>query len=313
MIKLPGMRLTHRQIEVFRTLMLSGSMTEAARLLSVTQPAVSKIMGQLQIEIGFSLFDSKQGKLSPTDDAYSLYSEVEKSYNGLERVVRTASRIKNRSGGNLRLAVLPTFATGFLVQVVRRLYENVNDIQLSIQLYSSDEIVDLVTSGLCDIGFAMTPVNSSGVQVGPVMSVPSFCILPPHHPLMEKDIVSISDFEGEDFIATAEGTSSRLRTDALFTSMNVSRNIQIDARWSLTISELVAAGLGCSIVDGFTAATFAKRGGIVRPLKERLEFTFVSVAPQSGKRSGMLREFFKIFEDEFQKFHAELLANKFGK
>lgn len=310
---MPEIRLTHRQIEVFRTLMLTDSMTKAARLLSVTQPAVSKIIGQLEIEIGFTLFDRKQGKLSATNDAYSLYSEVEKSYSGLERVVRAAHRIKNRSGGNLRLAVLPTFATGFLIQVVNRLYQHGNDVQLSIQLYSSDEIVDLIVSGLCDLGFAMTPVNDASVHVGPVMSVPSFCILPPNHSLKENVEISIFDLEGENFIATAEGTSSRLRTDALFMSQNVSRNMQIDARWSLTISELVQAGLGCSIVDGFTAATFAKRGGLVRPLKENLDFTFVSVTQQSRNHSGMLREFFDIFEAEFESFRRDLITGEFCK
>lgn len=286
-------------------------MTSAARLLSVTQPAVSKIISQLELEIGFSLFDRMQGKLSATEDAYSLYAEVEKSYTGLERVVRSAQRIKNRSGGNLRLAMLPTLATGFLTRVITQLCKD-NDVQLSIQMSSSDEIVDLVASGLCDIGFAMTPVNAANVQVGPIMSVPSFCILPPDHLLCAKQEISVLDLEGEDFIATAEGTSSRLRTDALFSSLNVPRTIQIEARWSLTIADLVQAGLGCSIVDGFTAATFAKRGGQVRPLKDNLDFTFVSVAPLSGQRSGILREFFKIFNDEFDSFHKELESLDFS-
>jgi DNA-binding transcriptional LysR family regulator len=87
-------------------------------------------------------------------------------------------RIKNRSGGNLRLAMLPTPATGFLTRVMTQLCKN-HDVQLSIQMSSSDEIVDLVASGLCGIGFAMTPVNAANFQVGPIMSVPSFCILPP--------------------------------------------------------------------------------------------------------------------------------------
>ena len=66
------MRITHRQIEAFRALMVSGSMTEAAQYLSVTQPAVSKIISQLESELGFSLFERRQGKLSPTDDGYIL-------------------------------------------------------------------------------------------------------------------------------------------------------------------------------------------------------------------------------------------------
>ncbi|MGL1921660.1 MAG: LysR substrate-binding domain-containing protein [Hyphomicrobiales bacterium] len=304
-------RPTHRQIEAFRALMLSQSMTEAARHLSVTQSAVSKIISQLEEELGFSLFDRRQGKLSPTDEAHILYSEVEQSYSGLERVIRAAKRIKNRTGGNLRIAVMPAMATGFIVHVIQNLYKNSDNAYLSFQAYGSEEIVDLVASGLYDLGLTTTPIDSTRIHSGPVMSVPSFCILPPDHHLLEKQEISVSDLDGEKFIATAEGTPSRIRIDSLFASMNVAREVFIEARWSLSISELVQAGLGCSIVDGFTASTFADRGGIVRPLKEKLDFAFVSVAPQSSPSSSLVKQFHEIFEVEFRKFKTGLLTRKF--
>ncbi len=307
------MRVTHRQIEAFRALMLCESMTEAAHLLSVTQPAVSKIISQLEQELGLALFNRRQGKLSPTDNAFILYAEVKQSYAGLERVMRAARRIKNRTGGNLRLTVFPSLATGFIVQVVRRIYASGNDLQLTLQAHSSEEVPDLVASGLYDLGFATTPVYSARVHVGPVLSIPSFCILPPHHRLEKRSEISVLDLEGERFIATAEGTSSRLRTDALFTSMNIARNVLIEARWSLTISDLVQADLGCSIVDGFTAFAFAKRGGIVRPIKERLDFTFVSVMRQTSTISNALKQFNEAFDLEFDAFRTCLLNGEFAR
>lgn len=309
---MPNMRVTHRQIEAFRALMLCESMTEAAHSLSVTQPAVSKIVSQLEEELGFPLFNRRQGKFSPTDNAFILFAEVKQSYSGLERVMRAARRIKSRTGGNLRLTVFPSLATGFIVQVVRRIYESGNNMQLTLQAHGSEEVADLVASGLYDLGFATTPVHSTRVQVGPVMSVPSFCILPPHHRLAERNEISVLDLEGETFIATAEGTASRLRTDALFTSMNISRNIMIEARWSLTISDLVHVGLGCSIVDGFSAFAFANRGGIVRPLLEKLDFTFVSITPHSPTASSTLENFHEAFDHEFDVFHACLVQGDFA-
>lgn len=307
------MRLTHRQIEAFRALMLTGSMTEAARLLSVTQPAVSKIISLLEEEVGFSLFDRRQGRLSPTDEAYILFSEVKQSYSGLDRIARTAKRILSGTGGSLRLAILPTLATGFIVQVVQRLYKDNHNMQLSLQAYGSEEIADLVASGFYDLGFATTPVDSARVQVGPVLSVPSFCLLPPQHQLAQQSKVSVIDLEGEKFIAIAEGVPSRLRADALFTSLNVTRDILIEARWSLTVSELVHAGLGCSIVDGFTAFTFARHGGIVRPLEENLDFTFVQVTRRSSSKSAALTQFQETFDSEFDKFRERLVSGEFIK
>lgn len=308
---MPKMRLTHRQVEVFRALMITGSMTKAARFLSVTQPAVSKIITQMEEELNFSLFDRKQGKLNPTDDAQILYSEVKQSYSGLEAVKRTARRIQNYTGGSLRVALMPAFAAGFITKVVCRLYENGSDTELSLQGYGSDEIVELVASGLYDIGFVTTPVDSTRIYMGPVMSIPSYCILPQNHPLSDRHEISIFDLDGESFIATPEGTSSRLRIDSLFSSMNVSRNLRIEARWSLTISELVHAGLGCSIVDGFTASAYAKHGGTVKPLKENIDFTFAYITPKVSTKIDILKQFHDAFNQEFDSFQAELLNNIF--
>lgn len=312
---MPEARITHRQIEAFRAVMLTNSMTDAAQLLNVTQPAVSKILTQLERELGFSLFQRRQGALRPTNEAHILYAEVKRSYTGLESLIRVARRVRHRSGGNLRLAVLPTFSAGFLPRVVRRLYAGDDRMQLSIQNYNSEEIVDLVASGLCDLGFAMTPVDPARVRTGPVMSLPSFLILPPGHRLADAGRVSVRELDGETFIATSEGTSSRLRNDALFASMNVARELLVEARWSVTIAELVRAGLGCSIIDGFTALNYVDKGCVVKPLKERLDFTFVYATPLTDGVSSPARRFIELFRAEFEILHrqcAELAAEAGG-
>lgn len=307
------MRLTHRQIEAFRALMLTGSFTEAARFLSVTQPAVSKIISQLEEELGFSLFERVQGKLSATEDAHILYSEVEQSYRGLDCVKRAARRIKNNVGGSLHIAVMPALAVGFIAQVIKRLYEKDADLELSLHGYGSDEIVELVASGLFDLGFVTTPVDTSQVMTGPVLSIPSFCILPSDHPLAFKREISVFDLEDERIITTPEGTASRLRIDSLLSSLNISRMQLIDARWSLTIAELVQAGLGCSIVDGFTAAAFAQRGGIVKPLVETIDFSFTYITPKTCNKTKIVKRFHESFDQEFKTFKDCLLSNSFIK
>ena len=159
-----------------------------------------------------------------------------------------------------------------------------------------------------------TPVDATRVAKGPVLSGPSFCILPPDHRLVAPGPISAMALEGERFVATAPGTPSRMRADSLFASLNVSRQVVIEARWSLTVAELVAAGLGCGIVDGFTAMMFARRGGAVRPLREQLDFAFVHVEPRSGVANGAVRRFLHAFTDELATFrrHLDMLGQSAG-
>ena len=69
--------LNLRQIESFRSVMLPGSVVGAARLMSVTQPAVSRAVGLLELRIGYKLFERRGRRLVPTPEGEALYREIE--------------------------------------------------------------------------------------------------------------------------------------------------------------------------------------------------------------------------------------------
>src|SRR5689334_15875028 len=90
------MRINHRQIEAFRAVFQTGSMTAAGALIGVTQPAISRLIRDLEGEIGWNLFDRSSGKLIPTPDAIALFREVQRSYHGLDRVADAAAQLGRR-------------------------------------------------------------------------------------------------------------------------------------------------------------------------------------------------------------------------
>lgn len=90
--------LTHRHVEVFRALMIAGSVTRAAELLHTSQPTVSRELARMEHSIGFPLFERIRGRLRPTMQALALYDEVRQSYAGLERVASAAARLRAYSG-----------------------------------------------------------------------------------------------------------------------------------------------------------------------------------------------------------------------
>lgn len=102
--------LTHRHVEVFRALMIAGSVTRAAELLHTSQPTVSRELARMEHSIGFPLFERIRGRLRPTMQALALYDEVRQSYAGLERVASAAARLRAYSDGQLAVIALPAFS-----------------------------------------------------------------------------------------------------------------------------------------------------------------------------------------------------------
>ena len=89
-------RITHRHIEVFRAVMTAGSATGAADLLHSSQPTVSRELARLESLLGYALFERVQGRLRPNARALALWDEVQRSWQGLERVVERAVALAGR-------------------------------------------------------------------------------------------------------------------------------------------------------------------------------------------------------------------------
>src|SRR5471032_3000145 len=89
-IRLRLMKLNLRQIEVFRAIMLSGSISGASKLLYVSQPAVSRLISYTEQRLGLMLFQRIKGRLYPTPEARRLFTEVNVVYQGVQRVNEVA-------------------------------------------------------------------------------------------------------------------------------------------------------------------------------------------------------------------------------
>ena len=107
------MTVSLKSLACFRAIMDAGSVTSAASQLKVTQPAVSRMLGQLESDIGFELFTRTKGKLVPTDAAFALFKEVEIALQSVDRVSQLAINLKNHDYGELSI-VAPSWAAARL-------------------------------------------------------------------------------------------------------------------------------------------------------------------------------------------------------
>jgi len=201
------MMITLKQIEAFRAVMLGNSMTEAAKMLFVTQSAVSKIMREFEEAIGFELFSRRKGGLLPTAAAKALYVEVDRVFVGLDQVVRTAERIRLGQEGRLRIVAMSTVSCGFLQSVIATFREQHPKVSVSIETYNSHEVINLVASGLFDLGFATSPVDTDKVVADSLWKVRCVCILPAQHRLAKKRTVTPADLRDENFISLGSGNT----------------------------------------------------------------------------------------------------------
>lgn len=287
------MMITLKQVEAFRAVMLGKSMTEAAKLLFVTQSAVSKIMREFEQEIGFELFSRRKGGLLPTAAANSLYVEVERVFVGLDQVINTAERIRLGQEGRLRIVAMSTVSCGFLQSVIAEFRQKHPKVSVAIETYNSREVTNLVASGLFDLGFATSPIETDKVVAQQLWKVRCVCVLPPQHCLARRRTVSPIDLKDENFISLSSGNTTRLAIDSMFRSENVHRNIEMEASWSIAVSSMVSNGLGVSVIDPFTAQIAKQCGCVVRPFSPPIDYSFALLRAQGAATNALVDDFAK--------------------
>src|ERR671937_458104 len=200
-------RINSRQVEAFRAMMLTGSVTDAAKLMAVTQPAVSRLLRDFQALLKMELFERRGTGLVPTAAAMALYTEVERSFVGLERITAAAEEIRGRRTGSLRIAALPALANGYLPRLAGHfLMERPN----------------------LNIGFAEVPIAHSGLPSQRLPALARVAVLPTGHRLAEKEVLEPSDFEGETFISLSAGSASRHLVDQVFHRSDVRRVLRVE-------------------------------------------------------------------------------------
>ena len=111
------MRLKH--IEVFNAIMLTGSVSGAARLLHVTQPAVTQALQHAEIQLRYELFTRQRNRLVPTREAVALYPEVQRLMSQLESVRRLSVALGNGEGNQFRILIVPSLAVRALPDALK--------------------------------------------------------------------------------------------------------------------------------------------------------------------------------------------------
>src|SRR5258707_14525175 len=154
-------RINSRQVEAFRAMMLTGSVTEAAKLMAVTQPAVSRLLRDFQALLKMELFEKRGIGLVPTAAATALYMEVERSFVGLERITAAATEIRSRRTGTLRIGALPALSNGYLPRLAGGFLKDRPNLNLSFFGVISPIVVDWVLNNAGDDGFAAVAYDQS--------------------------------------------------------------------------------------------------------------------------------------------------------
>lgn len=285
--------MKQRQVQAFRAVMQYGSITAAARVIGITQPAVSRLIADLEHEISFTLFERRGGKLLPTKDAIEFFGEVERLYYGLERLEQVATEISQLRRAALRIATMPMVAFKILPVALREFVHQSEGIRVTHDVHTSARVVDLVASRQYDLGMAQTHGERQDVEVLSSFRSSCICVMHPDHHLSAEPKLTPQHLDGVPMVALTHESVTATYVKSAFAEANVAPRIVVESQPSYAACALAASGLGVAIVDPMTPEAFGER--LVRiPFEPALPFDFHVLKPIEAPLSRAAVSFHKL-------------------
>ncbi len=279
-----------RQIETFRAVMEAGGVTAAAERLRISQPAVSKLIIELERSTRLVLFVRKKRRLVPTQEAQLLYEEIERVFLGVDRIRRYATELREVKTGRAHIACLPSLGLSLVPTVIAQMAADVPAAHLTLHVRTSTRIVDWLLGQRVDLGISLVPVDHPSVEIEPLVRTKAVCALPRGHELAARSRITPGDLQGQSFISLRRDDDAAEMINRILDDSGVVRKAALETNLSEVACRLVRAAAGVSIVDPFTAAQFGDEI-VVRPFVPPARFEVFLLFPAFRPRSRLLESF----------------------
>ncbi|CAM4066503.1 LysR family transcriptional regulator [Bordetella tumulicola] len=261
-------RIQLRHLEAFHAVMMSGSITGAAALLHVTQPAVSATIKHFEQRLGFTLFRRQGGRLVPTPEARTLLPEVQDIFGRVAGLERFSQDLAEGLQGSLAIAASSPIANAWLAQAVAEFVKTRPKIRISLQSMDSNLITERLINEQVDLGVAFSPGDHDAIHSLPMGHAELSCIFPEPHPLAAFPSIAAEDLLPYPVITYVP---QALLRRCLTGFLDCPLNIQVEVATSMTGIVLAFHGAGVALVESSLLNALPVHGLTSRPLTPEIQ------------------------------------------
>jgi DNA-binding transcriptional LysR family regulator len=289
-----------RQVEAFKYFMITGSITNAAHLLYITQPAASRLLSDLEYRLGFKLFNRSHNKITPTPEAHLFYREVQRMFVGLDSLVKVADSIARNNAGRLRIGYMHV-AGDFIIDVIAQFLKGHQDVKIELESGGRLLLEEMIKSGSLDM--AMTTdlmVNDPALTVKKIGKHQAYVAMHVDNPLSQKEFLTVQDLADERFMVLGFGSPFRTKVELAFEQAQIERNITVEARTQACLYQLVKNGVGTAILDEFVQVRDPQV--VMIPFMPQISWEYSIIVLKANQHPALVNTLHKLIVKNFNKY-----------
>ncbi|SFB04069.1 DNA-binding transcriptional regulator, LysR family [Collimonas sp. OK607] len=258
------MRLRH--IEIFSAIMQTGSTIGAAKLLHVTQPAVSKTLRHAEQTVGFALFVRSKGKLVPTPEALLLQQELLPFDEQLVKIRRLAANLAGGTATPLRIAATPALAHHLVPRAVALWTREYPGSMCQLAASHTREMLYSLLLNEVDLGLTMQPISHPNLITTVLRNCEIYAIAPPgwwpknslNRPLQPEEL------SGQPFISIDIKAHLGAAVSSWLSGVFPPPEVKVSVQTYTLARALVEANIGIAVVDSYTARAAGSSASVLQ-------------------------------------------------
>ncbi|MBV9795517.1 MAG: LysR family transcriptional regulator [Actinobacteria bacterium] len=238
-----------RTLECLVAIVEQGSLTKAAAVLHMSQPALSHQIAALERELGTPVIERRPRGIRPTAAGLAVAAEARIALSAADRAVITGRRVAAGTGGRIRIACAETMTAWVLVPVLRSWRRRFPDVELDLKEYTSaDQMLEVLLAGAADVVVGPRPTHTEE-HVEVLGQEEVVVVAAPEHRFAGRAAVPPAELAAEAFVHYNPGNGFGVWVDQFAARSGVVLPSPVLRTGSpRTAAQLAAAGMGVAIV-----------------------------------------------------------------
>ena len=260
------MNVTVKQLKAFVAVAQTRSFADACDIVHLSQPALSIAIKNLEETVGGQLLARTTRALALTPEGEAFYPVAKRLLADWDGAIVDLHNQFAKRRGKLAIAAMPSFASSLLPLALvhyRRHYPNIN---VAVQDVIAEDVVEMVRSGRVELGVAFDPGDAEGVVFQPLFLDKFVAVVSGEHSLTGSKQVSWKALQQDPFLALQWPSGIRHLIDKSVKQHGLSLKVEFEAHQLATIGQMVACGLGVSVVPSLCITQMQRLGAVCRPL-----------------------------------------------
>jgi DNA-binding transcriptional LysR family regulator len=291
--ELPVIRL--RLLQALEAVVSTGSVTRAASAIGVTQPAMSRMIAELEADVGCRMFNRQRGRFELTAQGHRFYDEAVTALAAIREVDHLAQELRADDKRRVRVIVMPGLPPGIVARAIASFAPLHPSVKVTVQSSYRTAMEGAIAAGQFDFALATLPISVPAARITPLATLPAVCLVPRDQRFAAHPVIRPEHLRDVSFVSQARDALVRRSVDLLFDRLAIKRRMDYEVQDGEGLIEMVAAGNGVAITHPLFHRPLPDNVAM-RGFEPAIPIEYALLRPRALAREGWMQCFGRLLE-----------------